>query len=189
MSIKRVAIRYAEALIELANEQGKLDVVKEDIDLLRALTQNREFFSMLKSPIIPHPKKKQVVNELLGGKLDDLTMKFLLLLIDKERSEVLPEIALEFIGLYRAINHISKVKIYSAEQIEKNTVNHITEKLQKANVVMENVEVEQVIDTELIGGFVLEFGDFIYDASVKNQLAEMKRDFSENLYKSKIVKR
>lgn len=189
MSLKRVAVRYAEALIELAQEQKKLDTVKNDMDLLRSLTKNKEFFSVLKSPIIPNPKKEAVVNKLLEGKVDDLTLRFLILLIQKERSALLPDIALEFEEAYRTIMGISKVKIYAGEKMNDKSVKKLVKKLQDGGLIKDKAEVEQELNEDIIGGFAVVVGDYLYNATVNKQLAELKRDFSENLYKSQIVKR
>lgn len=189
MSIKRVASRYAKALVELAQEQNKLEQVKEDMETFRGLLKNRDFELMLKSPVIPNPKKKAILNQLLEDKTDNLSMQFFQILINKEREDVIPEIIPEFMELYREVMHISRLKITSAQPLSEEVVQDIIENLQKSRLIEEHVEVETAVDPELIGGFVLEFDDNLYDASVSNQLTGLKREFEENLYRSLVAAR
>ncbi len=189
MSVKRIASRYAKALIDLAQEQGKLETVKEDVDTFRGVLQNRDFELMLRSPVIANPKKKEVLRLLLEGKMDELSMKFFNLLVDKERDDIIPEILVEFMDHYREVKHISKLKVTSVRPLREEDLQEIIKNLQTQKLIEEHVEVETAVDPELIGGFVLEFDDNIYDASVSNQLNELKREFEDNLYRSLVVAR
>jgi len=189
MSLKRVAVRYAEALIELAREQRKLEQIKQDMDLFRSLTRNEEFFHMLKSPVITNAKKETIVRQLLSDKVDELSLRFLNLLIQKERSDILPDIAQDFQGSYMEIMGISKVRVIAREKISQGSIDKLVGKLKEVGLVKDKVEIEQEQNEEVIGGFTVVVDDYIYNASVNKQLLDLKRDFSENLYKSKIIKR
>ena len=189
MSLKRIASRYAKALVDLALEGNKLEDVKKDMDLFAVLLENREFELMLKSPVLAHSKKKSILKSILEGRVTELTSKFINLLVDKDRAGMLPLIVPEFLELYRDINQISVVKITSAREMEPDEIDRITAVLRKQGFVKEQVEVEADVDPTLIGGFILEFGDHLLDASVENQLFEMRRMFDQNLYRSKIIAR
>ncbi|MCB0619534.1 MAG: ATP synthase F1 subunit delta [Saprospiraceae bacterium] len=190
MSVTRIASRYAKSLIDLAIEQKKLDRVKEDVDSFKTLTQNRDFYLLLKSPIVSPPKKKSVFKALLANKYDELTLAFLNILVDKNREAYLPEIAHEFIHQYRVHRHITTVKLITATPISKETVDAIRQKLVESDATDEKVEVITAVDPAIQGGFVLEFDDSrLYDASVARKLEMLKKDFTENLYISQIVSR
>ncbi len=189
MSLKGVAARYVEALIELAQEQNKLEQVKQDIDLYRTLAQNKEFFNLLKSPIIPNSKKESIASQLLSDKVDDLSLRFLLLLIKKERGALLPEIVSGFQEAYMDILGISKMRIISGEKIGQKSIDKLVRKLKEVGMLKDKVEVEQELNEDVIGGFAVVVEDYLYNATVNKQLLDLKRDFKENPYKSKIVKR
>jgi F-type H+-transporting ATPase subunit delta len=189
MSVRRVASRYARALVDLALEQDNLEQVKGDVDTFRGLLQNRDFELMLRSPVIANSKKKSILKQLLEGKVEDLSMKFFSLLVDKERDTIIPEILTEFMEYYREVKHISKLKVTSVQPLKAENLQDIIKHLQEKELIEEHVEVETEIDPGLIGGFILEFDDNIYDASVSNQLTELKREFEENLYRPLVVAR
>lgn len=177
MSIQRIASRYAKSLIELSEEQGKLDRVLEDLESFKAVAANRDFYLLMKSPIVSADKKLSVVQALFEGKYDDLTLAFLRILITKGREEYLPEISEEFIHQYKKIKHISTIKVTTAKPLSAKALEDLRQKLEASPETDEKVEVETAVDESLIGGFVLEFDDKIYDASVQQKLEELKRGF------------
>lgn len=76
MSVTRVASRYAKSLLELAIDQHKLEQVKEDVDGFITALKSRDFYLMLKSPIIHTSKKQSILDVLFKGKFDNLTLSF-----------------------------------------------------------------------------------------------------------------
>lgn len=190
MSVKSVSSRYSRSLLELAQEQEKLEPIYQDILTLQELMKHRELFVMIKSPVIPTDKKVKVMDQLLEGKIDDLTMRFVRLVIKKEREQLLPYIAEEFIDQYKEIKNISTLYIYSADEMNENTVDSIKDKLRAEGMIDGQIEVVQQVNKDLVGGFVLEFGDYRYDASIAWKLADLqKKNYAKNLYESKIIAR
>jgi len=190
MSISRIASRYAKSLIDLAIEQDKLEKIKEDVvSFDKAIEESRDFYVFLKSPVIPISKKKSIIKLLFDGKFDELTVKFLELLTQKQREAYLPEVADHFIDQYRRLKRISTARITSAVELTDDMVGTIKERLEKSGVAYENIVLETKVDPELIGGFILEFGDYIYDTSISHKLDEIRKEFRGNLYESKIMAR
>ena len=190
MSVKSVSSRYSKSLIELAQEQQKLEPVYQDILTLKKLMEHQDLFVMLKSPVIPNDKKVKVMDKLLEGKIDDLTMRFVRLVIKKEREQLLPYITGEFVEQYKAIKNISTVHIYSAAELSDDTVESIKQKLRSEGMVDGEIEIVQEVDESLIGGFVLEFNEYRYDASIAWKMADLrKKNYDKNLYESKIIAR
>ncbi|MBI5916093.1 MAG: ATP synthase F1 subunit delta [Bacteroidetes bacterium] len=187
MSVQRIASRYAKSLVDLAQEQGKLDRVLEDVKSFREVAKNRDFALLLKSPIVKADKKEKIFDLLFAGKYDELTMAFLHILLKKGREGQLADIAKEFISQYKIINHISTVKLTTAVKLGEGTVQTIHEKLLASTATDKNVELVTEVDPDLIGGFVIEFEDKLYDASVVHKLGLMKKNFKDNLYISQIM--
>lgn len=189
MSVQRIASRYAKSLLDLAIEQDKLETVLADVKSFKAAAKVREFYLLIKSPIINATKKGEIMKTLFEGKYDKLTMAFLNILCVKGRESVLPEIANEFIEQYKKYKHISTVKITSAAPLDEATIKAIFEKLTASPATDDNVEITTAVDPTLLGGFVMEFDDKIYDASVAHQLNQLRKEFDENLYVSQIMAR
>lgn len=188
MSVSRITSRYARSLIQLAQELDKLDRVMDDIKGVKQMLRNRDFLVLLKSPVIPDYKKSKVVSLLLGDKLDDLTMRFFQLLISKQRDSYLPEIIEQFIEQYKEIRNINTVKVTSAHQLDEATLEKIKLRIRELGLVNGGqIEIVERVDPDLIGGFILEYKGYIYDSSVTQQLAKMKKKyFEENPYTSQI---
>lgn len=182
MSVVRIATRYAKSLLELANEQGKLEAVHNDVLLLQSAAKNRDLYLLLKSPIIQADKKIAVMKALFGDKMDALTLAYVSLLANKGREGYLPEIATEFLSQYRSYKKITAVRIVTAEPIGEAVLSSIRSKIIASGAATPNLEVETATDASLVGGFVLEFDNKRYDASLAHQLDEMKDLFTQNLY-------
>ena len=187
MSVQRIASRYAKSLIDLAQEQGKLERILEDVNSFREVAKHRDFALMLKSPVINSDKKEKIFVQLFGGKYDEMTMAFLRILLRKGREAQLADIANEYILQYKVIKHISTVKLVTAVKLSDETVKTIHGKLVASTATDKNVELITEVDPGLIGGFVIEFEDRLYDASVSHKLDLMKKDFKDNLYISQIM--
>lgn len=186
MSVTRIASRYAKSLIELAVEQDKLERIHEDVDSFNQVVKNRDFYLLLKSPIVKGDKKRQIMKLIFTGKYDELTMAFLNILINKGREAYLPEIGAEFVKQYKAIKHISTVTLTTATALSDDTIEAIRQKLIESNATDEKVEINTAVDSELLGGFTLEFDDYLYDASVAHKLNQLRDEFDDNLYVSLI---
>lgn len=187
MSVQRIASRYAKSLIELAQERGKLERVLEDVQSFQQVAKNRDFLLMLRSPVVKADTKEKVFNQLFKGKYDEITMAFLQILLRKGRESQLAEIAKEFTHLYKVIKHVSTVKLRTASKLSDATIKTIKDQLAASTNTDQNIELVTEIDPELIGGFVLEFDDKLYDASVVHKLNLLKKNFKDNLYISQIM--
>lgn len=187
MSVIRIANRYAKSLLDLAKEQGKLDRILEDVESFNQVCENRDFHLMLKSPIVNTDKKEQIFDKLFTGKYDELTMAFLKILLKKGREPLLADIGKEFVAQYKRYSHISSVKLTTAAKLSDASINTIRQKLIDSTATDQKVELETVVNPDLIGGFVVEFEDRLYDASVAHKIALLKKEFKDNLYISQII--
>jgi F-type H+-transporting ATPase subunit delta len=189
MSVVRIATRYAKSLLDLAIEQKKLDRIKEDVESFAEVCKNRDFYVMMKSPVINIDAKRKVLNTLFGKHYDELTIGFLRILIRKHREMYLPEIAKSFLLQYRAYKHISKVQLVTAQEVSDEFVDKIRQVILDSFEPEHKLEIETKVDPELVGGFLLEYDGKQYDASLSRKLELLKKNFSENLYISQIMAR
>lgn len=182
MQNPRLASRYAKSLIDLAVEQHALEATLQDVQLVDAtIRASREFASLLRSPIIKADKKQAIFDAVLGGKLGSLTRSFVKLLTDKGREGNLAEITASFISQYREMKNISTVKLITAAPVGEQVKEDIRQKVAAA-MPGKTVEMSTEVRQELIGGFVLEMGDRLVDASIRRDLADIRKQFLQNLY-------
>ena len=189
MSANRVAGRYAKSLIDLAVEQGKLATIVGDVQSLSNAVKNRDLYLMLKSPIIHADKKESIMTEIFGKGFDAMTMAFVKICITKGREDILPEIATEFLAEHKRMQGITTVKITTATPLSIEALESIKAKLTASSSTAKSVEIETAVDANLIGGYVVEYGDKLYDASVAAKLTELKKQFTGNVYESQIEKK
>ena len=176
----RVASRYAKSLLDLAVEKGQLEQVYNDVQYLQQLTkESRELLNILRSPVVKADTKLKVVKAVTAGKISDLTFSFIFLLINKTREAVLPEVITSFIQQYKEHKNIHTVKLTTAVPVSEEIKQRIIEQVRKTSDI-QNIELETVVKPDIIGGFVLQTGDKLVDASISYDLKAVSRQFENN---------
>lgn len=186
MANPRLASRYAKSLLTLAIEKNLLDATYKDIEFLQAVSKvNREFVLVLRSPIISPDKKESILGSVTKGKVGDLTESFIRLLIRKGRETNLPEITTAFIEQYKEYKQIHTVKLITASPVSEELKQDIVNKV-RSQTDMKNIELTAAVDENLIGGFVLQVGDTLIDASISYDLGVIRKQFLNNDFIYKI---
>lgn len=176
----RVASRYAKSLLDLAVEKGQLEQVYSDMLYLQALIRgSRDFLSLLRSPVIKGDTKTRAINAVVNGKISDLTVAFTTLLVAKSRESVLPEVIDSFVQQYKENKNIHVVKLTTAAPVTDAIKNEIIAQVKKTSD-MQDIELEATVNPDLIGGFVLQAGDKLIDASIAYDLKTIARQFENN---------
>lgn len=185
MKQSRLANRYAKALFEFALEQKKLEQVGADMLLIsQTIDENPELALMLKSPIVKLEKKETVMKALFGKHTDPVSLKFMMLVAKKSREEYLVHFAEEFTNIYKDYQGIVDAWVTSAKDIEAEVKEHLMVLLKK--FTGKTVLLQENINSDLLGGFIVKIGDYQYDASTKTLLRRLKDDFSNNLFISEL---
>jgi F-type H+-transporting ATPase subunit delta len=181
MKETRVAIRYAKSLLSLAKEQGVLEEVKNDMDLVsQTCADNKDFELLLKSPIVKGDKKLAILNAVLENQVNQMTLAFVEIITKKGRESVLAEIAESFINQYRSDKNITTALIKTAVPMTDELRTQIQELIKQS--AKGEVELVEEVDAELVGGFVLRISDQQVNTSIQNQLHKLKREFDANPY-------
>ena len=180
MSNIRIATRYAKSLLGLARERGELERVFADMEWLQSVSKsNRDFINMLRSPVIKSDTKGKIVKKITQDHIGPLSEAFIQLLINKGREGELPEITASFIKQYKEFKKIHQIKLTTAapvsEVMKKSIVDHI-----KSTTDMQNIELETIVNDNIIGGFVIQTGDKLVDASIPYDVKEIPRQFENN---------
>jgi F-type H+-transporting ATPase subunit delta len=166
----------------LAVEKGSLDQVHADMQLFtKVCEENRDFMLMLRSPVIKHDKKNDVLKKIFQGKVNPLTLAIFDIITRKNREPLLPEIASSFHAAYNVHKGIGEATVTTAIPMDQELRNEI-EVIAKKISDKKELELQERVDAEMIGGFVLKVGDQQVDASLKNKLNALKIKFSKNPY-------
>lgn len=176
----RLASRYAKSLIDLAIEKNQVEIIFADMQWLQRLVKaSRDFAGLLRSPIIKAEKKEKVVDAVIAGKVSEITFSFFHLLISKGRESNLPEIISAFIKQYKHYKNIYTVKLTTATPLDDQLKTLIIDQIKRTSD-MKNIELEAEVNEDLIGGFVLQAGDKLIDASIAHNLRQVARQFENN---------
>ena len=171
--LNKVAEPYAEALLDLAKSTDSLKETTNDMNIVsQFLANSSDLKKFLGNPIITRDAKKNVVKDILGEQISASTLKFLLLLVDRGRIEILEGIAQKFIELSYKQESIEIAKVTSSIQLSAEQQQKIAEKL-KAITGAKQIKLALKVDPELIGGFTIEVGSKMIDTSIRGQLNKM----------------
>ena len=176
----RVASRYAKSLLDLAEEKGQLEQVYKEMLYLQDLTKgSREFQNLLRSPVIKADTKIQAFEAVTKDHISVLTMSFIRLMINKTREGVLPEIITSFVQQYKDKKGIHVVKLKTAMPVSDSIRQAIIAQVKKTGNI-DQLELQEEVDPSIIGGFVLQAGDKLVDASILYDLKNIARQFENN---------
>lgn len=176
-----VASRYAKSLIDLAVETKQLEEVCNDMRLIKRVCQeNREFVTLLESPVVKTDKKMAIFKSIFGGKISVTTQLFLDLIARKRREGYIDNIAYAFDEQYKLYKNITTAVITTAVPLDAATKSKIAEFVKKS--ATGEVEIIEKTDKSLIGGFILTVNDKQVDTTIKRKLNDLRKNFSTNLY-------
>ncbi|MGZ8558526.1 MAG: ATP synthase F1 subunit delta [Chitinophagaceae bacterium] len=182
----RLASRYAKSLIDLSVERGELEQVFADMQLLEQICKgNRDFINLLRSPVVKGDTKIKILKAITKGRITDLTDSFISLLIRKTRESNLPEIITAFVSQYKVHKNIHTVTLTTALPVNEVIRKAIIDQVKKA-AGFETIELDEKIDESIIGGFVLQAGDKLVDASIAYDLKAIAKQFENNDFIYKI---
>lgn len=174
-----VASRYAKSLIDLAIEKNQLEVVRNDMRLIKNVcTTNHDFVLLLESPVVKTDKKMAILNSIFDGKISQTTMAFLNIIATKRREGYIDDIAKSFDEQYKLYKNITTVVVQTAVKLDDKLKNEILAVVKKT--ATGEIELVEKIDTALIGGFILTINDKQIDHSVRRKLSDLKKNFSNN---------
>lgn len=177
----KISHRYAKALFELAKELNLLDKTKKDMNLVFAACQsNKDFRFLLSNPIIKSDKKIAVINQVFSPYVDKITLGFLNIITKKRRESIVADISEQYLKLcnqYEGIETVNLVTATSASDYTKDSIKSLLKQF-----LNKQIELKETVDNRLIGGFVINYNDLQYDASISKQIQKLKKDFKVNDY-------
>ncbi|NLP57229.1 ATP synthase F1 subunit delta [Lutibacter sp. B1] len=185
MSGTKAALRYAKAILNLALEQKKEVEVNNDMLLItNTIVESKDLQLLLTSPILKSDKKKSVLKEIFSNKISSLSSSLINLLIDNERLAILDEVSKKYISLFDSLKGKEIAKVTTAIALDDELNNKVLQKVKE--ITGKEAIVENIINPDIIGGFILRVGDIQYDASIANKLQVLKRQFENKSFISKL---
>lgn len=178
MTSSKLSFRYAKSLLDLAIEQNNLEVVKNDIESFLKMLENRDLVLLLKSPIVNTLKKESIFKALFGERFSVLTNAFFNIVLKKGRESNLEDIAKNFIVQYKQLIGLTSVKLTTATPIDAANLQAIKTKLIASKETAKDVEITTAVNPAIIGGYVLQIGDNLYDNSISHKLNQLKKNIS-----------
>jgi F-type H+-transporting ATPase subunit delta len=175
MNESAITVRYAKAFFAVALEQDIISELKDDMELVMNLCwESDEFLVLLKSPVIKISEKIRLFNIIFKERVNELTLNFLLLILQNKREIFLPDISRNILTLIREEKGIKSVVLTTAAPVDDVVTKKILVILE--NELKGKVELSSRIKPDIIGGIILRVDDRQYDASVVTQLKKIKQE-------------
>ena len=181
MKNPKLSSRYAKALFDFASEKNQVEEIYDDLRLFaNTLKENRELQVLLRNPVIEPHQKHQIFESIFNGTLKDTTYHFLEVLLKKKREPALDTICEEYFKLYNTAHNIKPVIITTAQPLSdalKSKIVSLLKEQTKATIAL-----EEIVDSELIGGFIIKMDDYYFDSSILSKINKLRQEFSQNSF-------
>ncbi|MDO5969455.1 ATP synthase F1 subunit delta [Flavivirga aquimarina] len=174
----RAAIRYAKAVLSLASDQKTADAVNNDMKLIvNTIAESKDLNDTLQSPVINASVKKTILLEVFKNS-NKTTLSLIDTLVNNNRIDLLGHVALKYNQLFDESKGIELATVTTAVALTAALEKQVLAKAKE--LTGKNVEVKNIIDESILGGFILRIGDIQYNASIANQLNKLKKEFTLN---------
>jgi F-type H+-transporting ATPase subunit delta len=171
--MEEIAQVYARSLFEVAQDQDKLDVVRDQIgEFADALGESRDLQTFFFSPYFSTEEKKKGLDTALDG-ADETVQNFLALLIENHRMPALFRIRRELDRMWQEVNQLLPVQVTSAVELDESVTARIGEEIGRQTG--RKVELTTTVDPDVLGGIVLRVGNSILDASIRTRLERLRK--------------
>jgi F-type H+-transporting ATPase subunit delta len=176
MAGTRAAIRYAKAILDIANDKGVAEAVNNDMNSIAStISSNIELSTFIQNPTTKVEVKESALLEVFAG-VNGVTKSLFHLLFENKRFEILGAIASEYNQLFDEMNGVEVAKVTTAVPMDAALEAKVLAKV--STLSNKKITIENIVDASIIGGFVLRIGDKQYNASIANRLQVLKRELS-----------
>jgi F-type H+-transporting ATPase subunit delta len=175
--MEEIARVYAEALFEVAQDKGKLDEIHDQLaEVADAIAENRDLQVFLFSPYFSSAEKRDGIGRAISGAEPELT-NFLELLAEKHRMPVIFRVRSRFNEMWAKEKRHLEVRLTSAVELPKKVVDELSKEIE--NQTGQSIELESSVDQNILGGLVLQVGNMVLDASVRNKLERLRKEVAK----------
>lgn len=178
MNESKISVRYSKALFQSALEMKTIDKVNRDMIFISEVLKTPEAKDFLSNPVIPPSKKSDIFHKMLDGNVEKITLSLVDLVVKNGRESFLPGIARNFIHETLKYKGITEAVLTTAVSTDAKVKIQVSELISK--VFSTKVELEEVVNPEIIGGFILRVEDNYIDASIKYKLRKIRKQLLGN---------
>ena len=172
----KVSNRYALSLLSIALEKNMLDTFYNDVKLLiNTFNESDELQRVVESPVVRPEVKISILDEIFSRKIDKETINFIHFIIKKRREKILYSVAKRFVELRNEHLGIVELLVRTAFELKDDQKEILKERFEK--ILNKKIIMNFKVNNNLIGGFIAQVGDTVYDASMKHQLELLKKEF------------
>jgi F-type H+-transporting ATPase subunit delta len=177
MNQSKIPVRYAKALFLLGKEKGMLAGIAEEVSMVeRFINGTPSLIPWMKSPAVKQSEKKSLFRRQFNSQVSPAVMKFIELIIDKQRERFLPDILRNFLLFQKAEAGIKTVILTTAidpdEEIKQKVMLHFNKHFNKG------FELVSKVKKSIVGGFTIQVDDLFYDASMLTQIKRLKTELT-----------
>ncbi|MBR1517712.1 MAG: ATP synthase F1 subunit delta [Bacteroidales bacterium] len=181
----RIYKNYAKALFMLGAETGQQETVAADMRLVNEVfSENRELHVVFTNPMVKQAKKVAIVAALFDERVSKLSRLFLHFVTKKKRTINLRGISAMYLDMYRESRGIVLADLATSYDVDADVITMVGELV--GHVSGKDVEVNAHVDPSIIGGFVVKFDNNMFDTRIRTKIADLRKQFSENEYESKL---
>jgi F-type H+-transporting ATPase subunit delta len=170
---RRIASRYAQALVTATKARNVLaDAADSYAAVVQLVAKNPALTSFLEGPQVPEDEKKELLNNLFGGRIEPVLLNFFQLLVDKNRIEYLSDIGEVFARLAEEERGFARAVVTTAIPLASDLEQALSAKL--ATLIGSKIILEKKINPAVIGGVSVTVGDQVIDGTVRTQLDQLR---------------
>lgn len=178
MAESRAAIRYAKAVLSLASDRKATEAVNKDMKLIvNTITDSKDLREMLQNPIVRSSVKQNVLGQAFKN-TNKITGNLINTLIANKRIALLGDVASKYNQIYDTLIGTEVAKVTTAVSLTDALKTKVLAKVKE--LTGKEIEIVNIIDESILGGFILRVGDIQYNASIANKLNKLKREFTLN---------
>jgi F-type H+-transporting ATPase subunit delta len=174
MNDSKISVRYSKALFESALERNIIDKVNQDMILIAEICKTPEAKEFLQSPVITPSKKRDILHKTFGDSVEKITLSLIDLTVKNGRESFIPAIARVFIHETMKYKGLTESVLTTAVKLDPKVKKQITDMISR--VFSTEVELQEIINNDIIGGFILRVDDNYIDASVRNKLRKIRKE-------------
>jgi ATP synthase F1 delta subunit len=175
--MEKIARVYADALFQVAKDKGELDEIHEQLDQFAdALAESRDLQVFFFSPYFSTDEKREGLRKVLSDAQPEL-VNFLELLIDKHRMPVIFRVRKRFDELWAEEKKMLEVRLTSAVELDPDVVERVGAELERQTG--RTIDLDAGVDEDILGGLVLQVGNMVLDASLRNKLEKLRKEVAK----------
>lgn len=176
-SLTVIGRRYGKALFDAAKEQGTVEQTGSELKMVVELMQgNKQLKSFLDHPGVDHQSKVNVLTKALEGKISQLVLNAIQLVLDRGRVAILPSMLEAYSKTADDALKRAQATVYSPMKMSEQQVEEIAK--QFGAITGKTIVVENVVDPSLLGGITVKIGDRLYDGSLSGKLKDLQKNLS-----------